>query len=560
MKEEIDKICIELFPDCSEILKKCEISPVSQKFEDKFELSLNYGMIIASHLRQNPSELSKKIVNEIEKSYLINQIEIIEMVGAFINIKMKKEYWQNFLLNILKNENYGFENLGNGEKINIEFCSANPTGPIHIGHTRGTILGDVIANLHEKCGFDVTREYYINDAGRQIENLEKSIEFRINQIKNNDFSEKIPEGYYPGEYIIECAKNLIEKNLEINRENIIKWMLELIKETLLKMKIKHDVFTSEYKLKIDGVIEKSEQKLNDNNMLYRGFLEKPKYLDEIDEYEPVELLLIKTKQFGDDSDRPLRKRNGDWAYIAPDIAYHYDKFQRGFKKMILVLGSDHKGYVKRLKSAVSAISNNKATIDIKLSELVNFIKNGEQVKMSKRAGNFLTADDVLEEIDIDILRFTMLTKKSDTVINFDLEKAKEQSKDNPIWYIQYAHTRCGSLMKKALEDNEIDIQNYPDIEKFISFIKHPMQIRIINKISQFPSTIKYTCLNSEPHILANYLIDFVSLFHSMWNLEDFRFISEDKKQTIANLIFVSAIKKIISNSLNIFGIVAIEKM
>jgi len=565
IKNIIGDICLNILDIDAEIIAKCDVTMPSIKFSDKFEFTSNHAMIISASYKINLQDTANKIINEIQKKSILQDISDIQFTSGFINIKMKKEFWYDVLLESAININYGFYNFGKNEKVNVEYVSANPTGPMHVGHARCAIYGDIVCNLLQKCGYLVTREYYINDAGSQMDKVVDSVLFRANQVLNNDFSENMPQGFYPGEYVIDCAQNLLQEcnnrieNIEFNLHGfVINYMLDLIKQDLRKLGVNHDVFISEKKIIDEGEVKKSIDFLSSKGLIYKGILEKPKGKDN-NEWEEKEQLLFASSKFGDDMDRPVQKNDGSWAYFAPDIAYHYNKYTRGHSKMILVLGADHKGYKKRISAAVNAMSDGKASIDVKLCELVNFIKDGQPVKMSKRAGNFLTLADVLEEIDPQILRFFLIIKKNDTVVDFDFTKVTEQSKENPIFYIQYAHSRCCSLIKKA-KDEGFEMPNESDFEKYIKFITHEKQTEILHKIGQFPRLIKHTCSSAEPHLIATYLLELVGLFHSLWNVSDFKFISKDKNTTYANLIFIKSIKNIIHSSLDCFGVMAMERM
>ena len=568
MKSIINGICIAIFPNTADVLARCDVSPSSQKFADRFEFSANHAMIIASYIKDSPANIAVKIIDAIKQHNITQEIANIEVNGGFMNIKMKPVFWQNVLLNIVNNGDYGFENYGAGQLVNIEYVSANPTGPMHIGHARGAVYGDVIANLLEKCGYKVTREYYINDAGAQINKVLDSILFRAKQIISADFTENLPEGCYPGEYIMTAAQAVLDEFGEsiVKRDDahsqiwhfVINYMLNVIKQDLARLGVFHSVFTSEKQITNDGKVEEMVSFLQDKGLIYKGVLEKPKG-NETEDWESVEQMLFASSKFGDDVDRAMKKNDGSWAYFTPDIAYHYDKFQRKFEKMILVLGADHKGYKKRISAAVNAISNGAASVEVVLCELVNFVKNGQPVKMSKRSGNFLTLSDVLNEIDPQILRFFLIIKKNDTVVDFDFEKVMEQSKENPIFYIQYAYSRCCSLLKKAQSGGAF-VSADIDYSTFMHMIKHDGQVAIIHKLSQYSKLIHHCVLTLSPHLIAAYLFELAGLFHSMWNVSNFRFISDDSNQTIANMILVSAVKNTIKSSLDCLGILPMERM
>ena len=539
------------FKISNDVFEKFTLELPPEKFINDFDFSTNIALIFSKYLNMNPMDIANTVVSKLQQEEYIERCEIVK--PAFINIKVKDTILIEMINDIISNGDTNLvKNLGNNSLVNVEFCSANPTGPLHIGHARGTIFGDVLSRLLQKSGYKVFREYYVNDAGGQMEKLEKSIQWRMDGCNG-----ELPEGYYPGEYLQKIANNRIkilkkEPTKKWNEQDTANEMIDtFIKPTLEKLKIKYDVFSSEKKLKDNRAIEDSIKRLKELNLIYNGTLEPPKGKP-IEDYEPREQLLFKSSQFGDDTDRPLAKNDGSHTYVASDIAYHYDKYKRGFKNMVVVLGADHKGYVKRLTSAVKAVSNNEAEAHIKLCELVNFMKNGEMVKMSKRKNNFLTIDDVIEEIDPDILRFIILTRKADTILNFDLQKAKEQSRDNPIWYIQYANARCNSVINKAKESNIIPIEIDKTTQLSENFHK------IIVFMSLYTRFLELSVKNYEPYFFANYLIQLASKFHILYEKE--KFLDKDKISSSCKISIVKAIQQLITNGLDIFGINVIENM
>lgn len=538
------------------ILEKISVTFPTSKVMTGADFATNICMILKQPLNKNVNQIGNEIISILQQDSIFSKLEF---VNGFINISMSSEFWKNQLEEINSCKNYGFSDA-KGEKINIEYVSANPTGPIHVGHTRGAVYGSVLSNILIKNGYDVTQEYYINDAGSQVNNLIASTELRIKQIKNNNITnEHFPKDLYPGDYIIDIAKKFISngENSDL-RSFILSEIMSIIKEDLRRLCVNHDVFISEQKIIDDKFIEEAMDILNKKNLLYKGVIEKPKGMS-IEDWEEKDQLLFKSTQFGDDIDRPLQKSDGTWAYFAPDIGYHLNKFERGFNKMILILGADHKGYKKRISSAVRAISDGKAEIDVKLYELVNLTKNGEQVKMSKRAGNFITLGDVLDEVDSQIIRFTMLTKKTDTVMDFDLEKVKEQSKDNHIFYIQYSYSRCSSVKEKISQlfgqEGKIDAK-YIDCKE---------KVDIIKKLSEYPVIMENIVKNYDVHLLTYYLYDLASMFHSLWgvgNIDDSkRLIDEsNKEKTLSNLVIVENMMKAIESGLGCFDIKPMDKM
>jgi arginyl-tRNA synthetase len=528
------------------------------KFKEQGDVSLNIAMVLAGHFKKKPLDLAGEIAEKISS---LDFIAKIETAGAgFINIFLTKD----FLLKAFKTslqENYGLFNFGKGEKVNVEYCSANPTGPIHIGHTRGTIYGDVLAELLSKNGYDVAREYYINDAGGQVETLLKSVAIRIRQLQGEAL--EVPEGCYPGEYLIPVAKKVLDvfgvsysEKIEAVKAFVLNEILTSIKADLKKLKVNHDVFTSEADMIKTGNVEKAISVLKEKGLLYKGILPKPKG-KLTDEWEEREQLLFKSTQFGDSEDRALQKSDGSFTYFTSDIGYHKNKIDRGFCNIILSLGADHAGYITRITSATKALApkNQDVKIEVKACQIVKFLENGEPVKMSKRKGTFTTLADVLEEVDVDILRFILLTKKNDSQIDFDLTKVKEQSKENPIFYIQYAYSRCSSILRSC----NLLIENVD-----LTLLNAKEEITLINKILEYPKVIDIAVKKLEPHLIANYVLELASEFHSLWNAgnEDhsLRFISENQELTKARMKLVKSVLNVLKSAFSIFKITPLEKM
>ena len=449
------------------------------------DFSTNVAMALSKELRKNPHEIADLLCPYIKE---IEDIADVSVAGpGFINIKVSDTLWEKLVQNILTQPDvYGNSDVGGNEKINIEFLSANPTGPVHIGHARGAILGDVLARLFKKNGFDVTKEYYINDYGHQVDVLAHTVFWRYEELFGLHDGESLPEGSYPGDYLIPVAQDIKAKDgdkwLKADESEYIPYfkktaaaaMMVLIKNSLRKIGIEFDVFSSERELVESGQVKDTLDYMQSKDLLYTGTLPKP--LGESDEdWVPTEQLLFKSTQFGDDSDRVIARANGETTYFASDIAYHLNKFKRGFQKQIDVWGADHGGYVKRIKSALGAVTNNQADLDVVLCQIVNLEKDGKPFKMSKRAGNFVMIEDVLDEIDADVLRLFMVIKSPDTQMTFDLQKAKEQSKDNPVYYMQYAYARACSVLKKydtlfpdsldKLSQQQYDFASATDIER-----------------------------------------------------------------------------------------------
>lgn len=544
------------------------------------DLACNAAMVLSKKFTSvealnNPRKLAQKIISEISDSNVIK----LEIAGpGFINIFLKNEIFHQIVAELLQQEKFIFPDLGHGEKINLEYASPNPTGPIHVGHTRGAIYGDVLATLLQKVGYDVLKEYYINDAGSQINTLVKSAFLRYLQACGEEV--EISEGLYPGEYLIPVGvaiKAKFGESLKTKSESeyapeirdfVIDEMLEMIKRDLLALGIKHDSYFSEKKnLHDTGKIDVAIQILRDKGLIFEGKLEAPKTEKGVgalpEGYEDQDQMLFASTRFGDDQDRVVKKSDGTPTYLAGDMAYSLSKFQRGAKKFIMPLGFDHSGYVKRLSAVVSAISDGQAQVKVILCQMVKFVKNGEPLKMSKRAGNFITAREVIDEVGADALRFIMLTRKNDAPFDFDLAKVIEQSKDNPIFYVQYAHARCCSVLRQ-MASNNLQLPNEFDA-KILQNLQDESEIEIIKKISNFPRMIEMSAINFEPHRIAFYLQELAAELHALWNKgtenPDLKFIIKDNLQlTQARVYLVLAVKKIIAEGLTIFNIKAVEEM
>lgn len=505
------------------------------------DLATNAAMVLAKVAGKNPRELAG------EFEILFKQIEEIEEISVagpgFINFRLKPA----FILNQVKQINelageYGKSSIGGGEKINVEYVSVNPTGPLHIGHARGAVFGDVLASVLEANGYDVTREYYINDAGGQINVLMDSIKLRQE-------GKEIPEGMYPGEYLIPIAEEI--KGSQDLRTDSVTAIMELIRGNLAAANIEHDVFTSEYELTQKSLPEQALEKLSDKGLIYEGVLEPPKGKLP-DDWEEREQTLFKSTEFGDDVDRAIKKNDGSFTYFAGDLGYHLDKINRGYSKLINVMGQDHAGYVKRLKAGVKALSDDEVGCEIKLCNLVKLMENGEAVKMSKRAGNFIFIEEVIDKVGIDALRFIMLTRKNDAPLDFDLAKVVEQSKDNPVFYVQYAYARCCSVFRNADSDIKFD-------DADLSLLKNESEIALIKKLMEYPRIIELAAVHYEPHRIAFYLQELAAQFHNLWATGE-KFIVQEKEVSAARLALVNSVKTVLNNGLNVMGVSAPEEM
>jgi arginyl-tRNA synthetase len=532
------------------------------------DLATNAAMVLAKRAATNPRALAELVVPKLEA---LDEVESAEIAGpGFINIRLNREVWEEELAAILKNgADYGRSNLGEGERVNVEFVSANPTGPMHMGHCRGAVVGDALANLLEHSGYAVTREYYVNDAGAQVDTLARSAWLRYREALGHDIGE-IPEGLYPGDYLKPVGERLAEKYgdryadapegdwLELFRQSTVEEMLELIRADLALLGIHHDIFASEAAVQASGAAERVLQILRDKGLVYEGVLERPKSLDPHDEWEPVELTLFRSTQFGDDQDRPMKKSDGSWTYFGADAAYHLQKAEKA-DALINIWGADHAGTVKRIQAAVSALTDGRVELDVKIVQMVRLFRAGEPVKMSKRAGSFVTLADVVREVGKDVVRFMMLTRRNDAPLDFDFAKVVEASKDNPVFYVQYAHARISSLHRKAKEEG-VDLAAAPDLA-----LLDEDELALVKLAAQFPRNVEGAALAHEPHRIAFYLNDLAAAFHAQWNKGNDdpskRFLlAQNPELTRARLELAGAIGQIIRNGLHIMGVAAVEEM
>ena len=564
-------------------LKSYAIEPTKElSFGD---IASNIAMYFAKKFQLSPKDLANQIINQLDKEY----IEKIEIAGAgFINIFLKNQIFYKVIESINQENEITLPNLGNNVKVNIEYASPNPTGPMHVGHTRGAIFGDVMAKLMQKVGYDVLKEYYINDAGGQINTLIKSAHIRYLQALGVDVN--ITENLYPGEYLIQIGEEIkkqfgdslskmdFEEYFPKIRDLVLDEMLKIIKSDLQALGIFHDSYFSEKKqLHNQDKITKIIDFLHQKNLIYVGKLSAPKTEKGVgaipEGYDDQDQTLFRSSDFGDDQDRVVLKSDGSPTYFGADLAYLKSKFERGARIFVMPLGYDHAGYVKRLTSACNAITDHQAELKIILCQMVKFVKDGEPLKMSKRAGNFITAKQVLDEIGADALRFIMLTRKNDAPFDFDLNKVVEQSKDNPIFYVQYAHTRCCSVIRnlknenpefyqKIFENNQINSKN---ISSILENLDDQNEINLIKKIANYIRIIEMAVHNYEPHKIAFYLQDLSAEFHSLWNKgvenPNLKFILvDDFSKTYARILLINSVKKIIANGLEVFNIKALEYM
>jgi arginyl-tRNA synthetase len=540
------------------------------------DLATNAAMVLAKPLGKNPRALADAIAAELAKDA---DVAAAEVAGpGFINLRLKTSTWHRVLAAIVANgAQYGRSTVGSGRKVNVEYVSANPTGPMHVGHTRGAAFGDALAALLETAGFDVTREYYINDAGAQVDVLARSAYLRYREALGEDIA-TIPEGLYPGDYLVPVGRMLAEKygNTYVGqpesvwlppiKRDTIDAMMALIRDDLAALGITHEVFFSERSLN-DGTRDRVQEAIDwlaGKGLIYQGTLPPPKG-QLPDDWEDREQTLFRSTQFGDDVDRALKKSDGSYTYFASDIAYHFDKYRRGFTDMIDVLGADHGGYVRRMQAAVKAITGGEGALDVKLCQLVRLMRNGEPVKMSKRSGEFVTLREVVEEVGRDAVRFMMLYRKNDAPLDFDFAKVTEQSKDNPVFYVQYAHARAASVFRQAAEVPGIDASAEALSGARLDGLEDPGELGLVRRLAEYPRVVEAAAEAHEPHRIAFYVHDLASEFHAHWNrgkeLPQLRFINAaDVDSTSGRLALVHAVKLVLSEGLAILGVSAPEEM
>ena len=533
------------------------------------DISTNVSMVLSKVNKRAPIVIAEQLLDIIKKSD--NEIKNINVVKpGFINIKFKNTYWNNFVKEINMNDkDFGVNVKEKKQKYLIEFVSANPTGPLHVGHCRGAILGDVISNILIFNKHDVSKEYYVNDYGNQIINFTKSVFFRIKEIINNEQFPLENKDLYPGDYLIGIAQNIINNNKKLKFDNFddvsrdlttlaVEESLKLIKENLKNLGIVHDKFMSETKIVDNNEVENVIQKLKDRNLVYEGKIKAPKGEND-KEWIERQQLLFKSTDFGDDKDRALQKSDKSWTYFASDVAYHNNKIDRKFDKLINILGADHAGYIKRITSVVMALSNDKNKLICKVSQLVKLIKNGKPFKMSKRKGDYITVEDLISEVGKDATRFIMLNRSSDVELDFDFTKVKEKSKDNPLYYVQYCYARISSVFRHA----NLDINKKLKITDY-NFKYNEEEIKVLKKISEWPKCIEVSCSRLEPHRIPVYLYELASEFHSYWNMgkndESKRFINNKNKISDEKLVFLKVISNVIKSGMNIVGANTPEKM
>ncbi len=551
---------------------KVEAAPPRE--ESHGDIAVNAAMVLAAQVGKRPREIADLLA---EKLAARPDIQKVDVAGpGFINLTLAPSVWQAAVKDIIeKGRGYGSSTLGHGQRINVEYVSANPTGPMHVGHAR-YIYGDAVALLLQKAGYDVTKEYYINDAGAQVDKLAESLYLRYREAAGEAIGE-IPAGLYPGDYLVPIGQALFaahgdkliaaEKDtwLPIVRDFALEKVMELIKGDLAALGIHFDVFSSERAITAAGKVQRAIDGLKEKGLIYTGVLEAPKGKAP-DDWEPRPQMLFRATEFGDDLDRPVQKSDGSWTYFAPDIAYQNDKIERGFDKLIMLLGVDHGGYVKRLKAAVNALSGGRVELEIKLCQLVKFMRGGEPLKMSKRAGTFVTVREVVDEVGKDVFRFIMLTRKNDMPLDFDFAKVTEQSKDNPVFYVQYAHARSRSVIRMIGEQSPEAHKLGSALDaKALSRLTHPSELRLVKLMCNWPRLVESAAQACEPHRVAFYLQELAAAFHGFWaqGNEDLGlrfFVKDDITLTAARMALANAVSQVLASGLLVLGVDPVEEM
>ncbi|MFK7835139.1 MAG: arginine--tRNA ligase [Sulfitobacter sp.] len=535
------------------------------------DMATNAAMVLAKPAKMKPRDIAETLAAKLAEDARITSAEVAG--PGFLNLRLAPVVWQAIAQTVLsQGTDFGRGSLGQGQKVNVEYVSANPTGPLHVGHTRGAVFGDALASLLDFAGFEVTREYYINDGGGQVDTLARSVYLRYLEAHGQDVA--FPDGTYPGDYLIGTGEALKDKvgDAYVGKDEDV-WlqevrafstdaMMDMIRADLKALGVEMDVFYSEKSLYGTGRIEAAIDDLHAKGLIYEGSLPPPKG-KQTDDWKPRIQTLFKSTAHGDDEDRPVKKSDGSWAYFAPDIAYHFDKVQRGFDMLIDVFGADHGGYVKRMKAAVSALSEGQVPLDIKLTQLVKLFKNGEEFKMSKRAGTFITLRDLIDEVGPDVTRFVMLTRKNDAMLDFDFDKVLEQSRENPVFYVQYAHARVASVLRKA-EDAGITADEATLAAADLSLLDHESELGVLRKLAEWPRLVETAARTNEPHRVAFYLYELAGDFHGLWNkgneVTSLRFIQDDVATSQAKIALARATAIVIAAGLGILGVTPAQEM
>jgi len=532
------------------------------------DLATNAAMVLAKAAGTNPRALAELIAPRLEALPPVTSVAIAG--PGFINLKLAPDAWRDELRTILsEGDAYGMSDVGKGSRVNVEYVSANPTGPLHMGHGRGAVVGDSLARLLEAAGFRVTKEYYVNDAGAQVDTLARSVHLRYREALGQEIG-AIPEGMYPGDYLVPVGTLLAAEFgdqyaaapeaewLELFRSRTIAAMLDLIRHDLALLGIHHDKFASEAELQGSGAVERALETMRAKGLVYEGELERPKSLDPHDEWEPVELTLFRSAQFGDDQDRPIKKADGSWTYFGSDAAYHLTKADSA-DHLVNIWGADHAGTVKRVQAAVKALTDGRVDLDVKLVQMVRLFRAGEPIKMSKRSGDFVTLAEVVQEVGKDVVRFMMLTRRADAPLDFDFTKVVEASKDNPVFYVQYAHARISSLKRKAA-DAGVDLAVAADLT-----LLDDEELGLVKHAAQYSRVIESAALAHEPHRIAFFLYELAAQFHALWNRGNDdparRFLIENQKDVSrARLELALGIGQVIRSGLQLMGVEAAEEM
>ena len=539
------------------------------------DVSTNAALVLAKDAGCKPRDFGELLARALAEDEAVTDVEVAG--PGFVNLRLSAAFWQSRIAEILRaGVAYGDSSVGAGRRVNVEYVSANPTGPMHVGHARGAVVGDALAGLLTKAGFDVTREYYINDAGAQVDTLARSAHLRYLEALGEDIGD-IPDGLYPGDYLKDVGAAIAKRDGEKWRDAdeaawlpeirafAIEAMMALIRDDLDALGVHHDLFRSERALVDAGAIDTVVADLESRDLVYMGVLDPPKGKTP-DDWEPRPQLLFRATEFGDDVDRPLRKSDGSWTYFASDIAYHKDKFDRGFETMVDVWGADHKGYVKRMQAAVKAVTEGRGALDVRICNLVHLFQDGEPVKMSKRAGTFVTLRDVVDEVGRDVARFIMLTRGNEAALDFDFAKVMEQSRDNPVFYVHYAHARaCSVLRAAAAEFPDLALDDAALAKADASLLTDSGELGIIRLLAGWPRQVEIAAEAHEPHRVAYYLSDVAAAFHGHWTRGNenagLRFILSDEPElSLARLSLVRAVAVVIASGLAVMGVIPVEEM
>lgn len=576
-KEKLDAVLAEMVRD-GELpagldLSRVKVEPPREAAHG--DMATNAAMVLAKSAGKNPRQFGELLTERLKKLQSIAEASVAG--PGFVNFRLVNTEWASIIKDILASGTaYGDSDMGKGEKVNIEYVSANPTGPMHAGHVRGAVIGDTLAALLSKAGYDVTREYYFNDAGSQVDVLARTTHLRYREALGENIGE-VPEGLYPGEYMKEVGQALVARDgkkwldkpegewLDPVRAFAVDIMMTEIKKDLALIGIKHDYFANEREIVENGTLEEVFKILTDMDLIYQGTLPPPKG-KEMEDWEPAELTLFRSSKFGDSSDRPLKKRDGNWAYIMPDIAYHYDKIRRGYKWMINLLGKDHGNYLDKMRPAIAALSGGTAKLDVVFNGMVKVLKNGVPVKFSKRSGNIITLREMVEEVGAGSVRFFMLSRTPDSELEFDYAKVVEQSKDNPVFYVQYAHARCHSVFRNALKIwPGLDLSPEALAKADVSRLSSEDELQLVRFMASWPRFVEAAAEAHESHRIVTYLYDLAGVFHGFWNKgrddATLRFLHEnDKDLSLARLALVRAVATVIASGLAVMGVEPVEEM